>query len=362
VTGGGRDRDAEPELPGAPSALDAEMSGVVVRRPEPAAPGGPKCRNHPELRPRFVCRACSAAVCAGCARMVRGIPLCPFCGQFCSRFDDVERAEARAADRRSGFGFGDIAASALFPWTDPARFVVATVWVLCAAYVAIAAALFLALPFMYAPDRPALLVPPLALLLAPVALQFTYMAHVIRSAAEGDLDDLAPDLTESLATGLVGAAWLVAVAAAVSLGPATLVGYAAIANGPSSRVATFAAVAWAVAYAPAATMVAGYTRSAAATANPFMGLSTVRRMGGCYAAAAVTAVMLFAIEVGAIGATAVAVVRSGLVALPPVGGLVLALPVAIPGFYLNLVIAGVLGRALYKSGSRLAIPLARSQS
>jgi hypothetical protein len=92
--------------------------------------------------------------------------------------------------------------------------------------------------------------------------------------------------------------------------------------------------------------------------NPLVGLATIRRMGVVCAKAHLMVLAMFAVEGLLVVFTAMGVLASGLLALAPVSALILAVPLALVGFYVNMVIACILGRALFKTSHRLEIPLA----
>ena len=109
---------------------------------------------------------------------------------------------------------------------------------------------------------------------------------------------------------------------------------------------------WGLFYHPMAFAVAGYTQSVASVLNPLVGLDTIRRMGITYfkAFGMVIMVQLVALVVGGI----VAIVTSPFT-LPFMGNLVGNFIDATFTFYLNLVIACILGLALFKCADRLDI-------
>ena len=109
---------------------------------------------------------------------------------------------------------------------------------------------------------------------------------------------------------------------------------------------------WAIFYLPMALTIAGYTRSLAATLNPLVGIGTMRKMGGVYVAA-----FFFCLIVQ--GAN---LLLSGFIGyltkpfeLPLVGNLPGGFLTAMCSFYFSLVIAFLLGSALYKTADKLGI-------
>jgi hypothetical protein len=75
------------------------------------------CHNHPEVSPKYVCRACATSFCAECPRFVStsSIPVCPLCGDLCRLFEE-ERNKVRRQDfQSSGFGFKDFTRALRYP-------------------------------------------------------------------------------------------------------------------------------------------------------------------------------------------------------------------------------------------------------
>ena len=114
------------------------------------------------------------------------------------------------------------------------------------------------------------------------------------------------------------------------------------------------ALAWAVFYYPMALLVAGWTESLKSVLNPLVGLDTIRHMGSNY----FKAFLMY------LGVQAVAVVLQFVVALltapfdlPLVGNLPGTFLGGVVTFYTSLVVACVLGLALFKSADRLGIEI-----
>lgn len=113
------------------------------------------------------------------------------------------------------------------------------------------------------------------------------------------------------------------------------------------------AIAWAFFYYPMALLVAGYTEDMKAVINPLVGLDTIKRMGliywkafGMYAVVAV---------VGFVTSTITNMILSPF-NMPFVGNLPANFVNGTVTFYTSLVIAFILGLALYKRADELDIP------
>lgn len=113
-----------------------------------------------------------------------------------------------------------------------------------------------------------------------------------------------------------------------------------------------AAMLWGIFYMPAACMVAGYTRSFAATMNPKIGIETIRILGADYFKILVMGLLIgiMSVLVGII---------LGMIFfpfnLPGVGNLPAKAIGSLFGFYLSVVFTIVLGYALYKNSGKLQL-------
>jgi hypothetical protein len=113
------------------------------------------------------------------------------------------------------------------------------------------------------------------------------------------------------------------------------------------------AICWGIVYYPMALAVAGYTEDFWATVNPVVGLDTIRRMGMVYVKAFLT--YLCVEVVGLIVGVIIHIVTAPF-DMPFVGNLPATFLNGMVTFYINLVIACILGLALYKCADKLDIP------
>lgn len=111
-----------------------------------------------------------------------------------------------------------------------------------------------------------------------------------------------------------------------------------------------AAILWGLFYLPAATAVAGYTRSFTAVINPSVGLDTIRRLGSAYVKILLMCAALFAIFL-----VSNIFLMSAFAAfdLPRVGNLPVIVVQSFINFYLITVFSCILGFALYKRSDKL---------
>ena len=114
------------------------------------------------------------------------------------------------------------------------------------------------------------------------------------------------------------------------------------------------AIAWAAFYHPMALLVAGWTESFKSTINPLVGIDTMRHMGANY----FKAFLMYAAVTG-VSFTLDAVVAfvTSPFDMPFVGNIPARFIGGVVTFYTSLVIACVLGLALFKSADRLGIEL-----
>lgn len=112
------------------------------------------------------------------------------------------------------------------------------------------------------------------------------------------------------------------------------------------------ALAWAVFYYPMALSIAGYTEDFWSVVNPLVGLDTIRRMGGTYFKAFF---MYLCVQVVGSVLGFMAYVVLAPFNMPFIGNLPARFIEGTITFYTSLVIACILGLALYKSADKLGI-------
>lgn len=110
---------------------------------------------------------------------------------------------------------------------------------------------------------------------------------------------------------------------------------------------------WGLFYFPAANIVAGYTRSFAATLNPSVGFDTIRRLGIDYVKILGFGLVL-AVVSGIIGG--VLGVLFAAFDMPGVGNIPAKGIGAFIGFYFSVVFSCMIGFALYKNAHKLRLP------
>jgi hypothetical protein len=114
------------------------------------------------------------------------------------------------------------------------------------------------------------------------------------------------------------------------------------------------ALCWAVFYHPMALLVAGWTESLKSVLNPLVGLDTIRHMGPNYFKAFL---MYLAVQAVALVLQVVVGLATAPFDLPLVGNLPGTFLGGVVTFYTSLVVACLLGLALFKSADRLGIEI-----
>jgi len=113
------------------------------------------------------------------------------------------------------------------------------------------------------------------------------------------------------------------------------------------------AICWSIFYYPMALAVAGYTEDFWSTVNPLIGIDTIRRMGLVYVKAFLMCLCMMA--VGLVLSTIIHLATAPF-DMPFIGNLPARFLDGMATFYINLVIACILGLALYKCADKLDIP------
>jgi hypothetical protein len=310
--------------------LDSEKSGDILNA---------RCYCQLPLSPTFICTECVTPLCRDCAKAIGSsdAAICQSCGSLCLPLARVRARVVLLADRRSNFGFADLRLALRYPLPEA---------VTCLGLGVIYGASLFSLPFFnigYA----GILLGSLGLIPAFVgnSMMFGCALRIVEQVHAGRMDcaeafDVTPLLADVWDTAKLGIAillslgWLYVVGSRVGLSPATSVELTTI---------------WMVFTYPAVLSVAAINRGFWSTINPALLLSTIMRMRGNYwrLLAMCLSIML------AIGASIALIALTLLpaeVSLPIY--LTLGVVVGPPIFYANMVIACLVGRALFKCSDR----------
>ncbi len=80
---------------------------------------GPVCYNHPYADSKYICRACDNTFCANCPkRMSINVWLCPLCGELCNLYEEVRARSERRLQQSAGFGFDDFGKAIGYPFKN----------------------------------------------------------------------------------------------------------------------------------------------------------------------------------------------------------------------------------------------------
>jgi hypothetical protein len=393
------------ELPATPAATDWPTPESF------SAPATNVCDNHPDAAPEYVCRMCGAVFCKECPKKVGRVAVCPLCGDLCREYRAVTEKAARVEMQGSGFGMEDFVRAIRYPLQHKAAlfggalmygFLLFTgfrgsilAWVIlfgCMSHT-ISQVAWGRLHRSFMPDFSAfswwddVVVPVFLglgimivswgpLLVLVFALIFGVLSGGVESPGLLGGDQVAestgPDISVLTDPEADGAKLAEENAKLDQLRPGAAVAREAEearaeASDPAGFVrelwpylAAGSAVAfllllffgWGLFYHPMAFAVAGYTQSFGSVLNPLVGLDTIRRMRSTYFKA--FAMVLLVQIVGLVVGGTISIITAPL-ALPFFGNVVGNFINATFTFYFNLVIACVLGLALFKCADRLGI-------
>jgi hypothetical protein len=371
------------------------------------------CSNHPEANPEYVCRMCGAVFCKACPKFVRDrVPICPLCGDLCRKYQEVREKIARRELQQSGFGVADFIRAFRYPLRHKtALFGGALIYglLLLAGTNGILSASTLMfgcisltithvawgrLNRSFMPDFSAystwddFLVPGLLglgimivswgpVIALTVALTFGVVGSggvdpsSLRSGNQV-AESKAPNISVLTDPNADPAKLEAENKKLEELQPAAQIAREAekskeeasdplglfrgllpyVGTRTTGGVLLLLCILWGLFYYPMALTVAGYTQSVGSVLNPLVGLDTIRRMRTTYFKAFGMVVVIQAISfvLGVIIFTITAAL-----ALPLVGNVLANFIDATFTFYLNLVIACILGLSLFKCADRLDI-------
>jgi hypothetical protein len=366
------------------------------------------CHFHSDIAPEYVCRICSGLFCGGCIKMVGTgkVPLCPLCGDLCQRVQEVQQKAVNHRIKTSGFGLSDFSQSIAYPFRHLIALLFGAVaygflllggfkttviaWAVlfgCVAHainhVAVGRMHRSFLPDFSAFEpwddliKPAFLglgITVVTLGPAIVLVCFLVWSMFAGSAAANpnlantrskmltseDFKELVESRDEKKSEEL--AAKIKALAPGQQI--ADQVRKMDEQTSPLSMTSNLLktpmwlmigiglSLIWAIFYFPMALTVAGYTEDFKSTINPLIGFDTMRRMGGTYVKA-----FLMYLVVGGVGAGVMLVVNTLTAAfdMPLMGNLPAKFLNGTVTFYFNMVIACLMGLALFKCADRVGI-------
>jgi hypothetical protein len=376
---------------------------------------GAACYHHPQSLPEHICRTCGATFCRECPKTVgvSKITLCPLCGDLCQPYQKLQERIVRQSYQHSGFGLGDFRQALRHPLKDIISLVAAAMfygflllagfWGQMLSYMIMFGCISLVINRVssgrmdrnFMPDFssfswwddvfiPATLgigitivtVGPTIVLL--IAIWFgllsgpgsmsSDLAQMQGSEQEQsqltaeDMEELmnptsaekseeaakklnqlhpASQMNEEIENSRDSSGSLISSISPFFYAPATL------------AILFLLALCWAIFYYPMALAVAGYTEDFWSTINPLIGIDTIRRMGLVYVKAFLMCLCMMAVG---LVLSAIIYVATAPFDMPFVGNLPARFLDGMVTFYINLVIACVLGLALFKCADKLDIP------
>jgi hypothetical protein len=350
-----------------PSNLGSQYSAPAnvapVFNPASSVPvSGGVCRNHPQEYASYVCRVCSAMFCNACPKKMGTMAICIACGDMCNKIGEVvEKANiavqsANFYGQAKDFGATELVKAFQYPLKFPTSLVTSIILYSILAFGSGFSWMITAMK---------------------VAFLFSCMSLTIRQVSAGRMDrNFLPDLTSfTFFDDIVKPVALSVGVSLVTFGPLLIVAIVflksmfAFDGGGREALQIMAATGiivlilgglsllWALFYYPMAIAIAGFTQDFASTINPSTGIDTMRRMGSVYIKAFVMYLAIFAVGSGI--NFFLAIILTPVLAVPFFGGLIYD---AISGgftFYTSIVVACVLGTALYKCAEELDIAVDR---
>jgi hypothetical protein len=382
-------------------------TGKSLGAPRPDISG--ICHFHPDAEASDVCRSCAGLFCGACTKKIGGgVIVCPLCGDMCKPLHEVRRQAAFYEYRDSGFGVSDLGESLAYPFKHVVALIVGAIiygvlllggfktqvigWALlfgCISQTINQIAVgrkdrdfmpdFSSFSLWDDLIRPALLgigitmvtVGPTILLGIMMFWQVSQSAVVNPESTRNsqassmitseDMDELVQSRDEKKSEEIAKKIQSLQQQSRMDspigsleekqVSPFSMM--LDVLNIPKwMMLAMVLSVLWAVFYYPMALAVAGYTESFGSTVNPLFGLDAMRRMGATYAKAFL---MYLVVEVVGVGIMFIVGIITAPFNMPMVGNLPATFISGIITFYTSLVLACILGLALFKSADRLGI-------
>jgi hypothetical protein len=305
------------------------------------------CSNHHSVPATHGCQSCGAGFCKSCRKIVNNITLCSLCGSFCRPVEELKQQTVRALDKDSGFGLNDLGRAIMYPLSNPVGLVIMT---------------FIYGLLLFAGWRGQLLA---------IALTLSCMSTAINRLSMGRYEEgYLPDIAGGIFDIFISPLKLAVAIALIAYGPLILAFYLgadailSIAAGGMAGVQLgaalilfFAGLLWSAFYYPMALLVAGFTQSFVATINPLVGFDTIWRLGFDYVKAYGMCLVAGAIQIALhflFLPLTVTDNRSIPAAAMVFVGMILQGGSA---FYTYMIVAAILGLALYKCADKLDLGL-----
>ena len=311
------------------------------------APAGASevCRNHYDTMARYLCQGCGSALCTQCVkRFGSSGGVCTMCGELVKPITEAKQKATLSAARSSGFGLRDFFLAVQYPLKDPLGLIVTSI-----VYG------ILSLFGIYGK-------------IIAAAILFGYMTNAIRRVAMGKYEDgPAPDLSdpsdlifESGVIGLgIGIVTFGPMIAVVLFGLSAFDEFSVTALA-STGIGLLIALGWAVFYYPMALLVAGYTNDFWSVINPLVGIATMGKMGLTYLKAFIMCLVVYGVQfviLLMLQPIAPAFSMGGTI-MEGIGYLVEKILAGAVWFFASMVMAAILGFAIFKKADALDLHVA----
>ncbi|HEY0320868.1 MAG TPA: hypothetical protein VGC66_07950 [Pyrinomonadaceae bacterium] len=372
---------------------------------------GAVCYFHQDLQPKYICRSCANTFCQECTKFTSKIPLCPLCGELCKLYEEIKEKSQRRLQQYSGFGVEDFGTALSFPFRNifgllGGAFIYGLLLLggfkgQLLAYAILFGCISLVINKVVAgrmdgnflPDFSSFsllddFVMPILLgigvtivTIGPaIVLGIALIMGIINSTNSSPVDrmksqykqeekTLTPEDMQKLVNGADEKGEEELKKKIEEMHPGSSVARMAEKSKDSDQSSVdtlrwlfsvpvfiipflLLALAWAVFYYPMALSIAGYTEDFWSVVNPLVGLDTIRRMGMTYFKAFG---MYLSVQVVGSILSAIAYAVLAPFDMPFIGNLPARFVEGTITFYTSLVIACILGLALYKSADKLGI-------
>ncbi|MEW6130391.1 MAG: hypothetical protein AB1757_25380 [Acidobacteriota bacterium] len=303
------------------------------------------CHNHPHLAAAFTCTACHTNFCRHCVKFINTstVCICTLCGSLCAPFAELKQKHDLQVDRQTAFGFEDFKFAIGYPLQE-----IFTLLGVSAIY----GAGYFSLTF-YALKGVGGVLGSLGLLPAFLvnAMMIGCARLIIKRLETGrsdsaDVFDLSYLLSEFWTSVRIAAAIFMV----VSLPTILILRFSSTPLIEQSFPVFLLMLSWTIFYYPIAVLVAYLSGSFWTTINPIFGLSAMLKLGATFLRLFGFYLILVAIASTAVYLISAVFLRAG---FNIVLFLSLGLFVAPPIFYANMVLAALIGRALFKHGDQL---------
>lgn len=303
------------------------------------------CLNHPQVEPKYLCQSCGSTWCAQCVKMVGNIAICK-CGEMCRSYQELKQTTMKLVAKSGSIGPTDFVDALTYPLKDIGGLVMLTV-VYCilnfgANFAGMASLLLLAMAF---------------------AIDFNCISRIIRNVSDGETQPkIVPEISDPwddiffpcvlglgvmiISFGPMIISIIFTVQSAMALifkGGDSLKGTLQGGLG-LSLIAVVVSAVWGFFYYPMALLIAGYTHNLGSVLNPLVGLDTMRRLGSQYFVAFAFYLVTIAMQFG------INILIN--IVIGQIGGSIINGAIS---FYFSLVVAYLLGLALFKRSDELGI-------